>query len=244
MSTGKTANKGNLIYHDKVEKYTNDGKIKSAEESVVNHAEDGYSAKYFVKKGDKSTKIEVKSSSTGGEYTLIVQVDGGDRKTSMHNKAEIVAYLKKDKALSFMLDYIERTKSLSRSKAKKSRSKKVKKVAEPLKTAKKSKSKSKKARRKVKSMSRTKKSKSRKAVATANTAKKSKSKSKKVRKKVKSMSRAKKAKSRSKGKKSGVNVAPKKMSSKSKSKSKSKPKSKSKSKSKSRGKKRTASKRK
>lgn len=202
MSTGKTANKGNLIYHDKVEKYTNDGKIKSAEESVVNHAEDGYSAKYFVKKGDKSTKIEVKSSSTGGEYTLIVQVDGGDRKTSMHNKAEIVAYLKKDKALSFMLDYIERTKSLSRSKAKKSRSKKVKKVAEPLKTAKKSKSKSKKVRKKVKSMSRAKKAKSRSKgkksgvnVAPKKMSSKSKSKSKS---KPKSKS---KSKSKSRGKK-------------------------------------------
>ena len=74
------ANKGKLIYHDEVKKYTNDGKVKSVEDMVVYRDEDECHAKYFKKAGGKSLKIEVKSSGAGDEYTLMVTKYGGEKK--------------------------------------------------------------------------------------------------------------------------------------------------------------------
>jgi hypothetical protein len=161
MSSSKAKNspKGKLIFYDETKKYTNDGKLKSAEEMIVRHGEDGYYAKYFVRKGDKSTKIEVKSSASGGEYTLVV-TENGDRKETKHTKTDLMAKLKKNPALGFMVDYIGKTKSLAR--ARKARRSVKKAVRRSVKKAVRKKSRSKsKARRKVKRSKSKSKSKSR-----------------------------------------------------------------------------------
>ena len=197
--------RGKLIFHDEVKKYTNDGKVKSAEEMFVHHSEDGYYTKYFKKNGSASTKIEVKAPAAGGEYTLMV-TENGDKKTSTHSKSEILAYLKKNKALEFMLEYINRTKSLARAKkgSKKSKSKKGSKKSKKSKRSKKG---SKKGSKKSKSKNGSKKSKSKRS----KRSKKSKSKSRKARRAAR---RANRSHSRPKARKS-------KKSRKSKSKSKS-----------------------
>ena len=196
------ANKGKLIYHDEVKKYTNDGKVKSAEDMVVHHAEDGYYAKYFKKAGGKSTKIEVKAGGAGGEYTLMVTKDGGEKKTSTHNKTEITAFLKKNADLQFMLDYLVNNKSLARAKRtatkRKTASKGKKKTTSKSKGKKKTASKSKGKKKTASKSKGKKKSKS-----------KSKSKSKGKRKTASKSKAAKrtggkrKAASKSKGRKGG-----------------------------------------
>ena len=169
MSTKGQDHKGKLIFHDEVKKYTNDGKVKSAEDSVVHHAEDGYYARYFKKTGTKSTKIEIKSGAAGGEYTLTVTEDG-DKKTSTHNKADITAYLKKNPSLQFILDYVVKTKALARANTKKKAAKKSKSKSKSKKSASKSKKSAKK--------SASKKSASKKSASKKSASKKSKSKSK------------------------------------------------------------------
>ena len=114
--------KGKLIHHSTDNKYTNDGKVKSTEEKIVHHSEDGYFAKYFKKSGSTVTKVEVKSSGTGGEYTVIV-ISGGDKSTSTYSKSDLVSYLKGQDHLQFILDYVVGAKSLARAKKTKSKSK-------------------------------------------------------------------------------------------------------------------------
>jgi hypothetical protein len=204
MSSSKAKNspKGKLIFYDETKKYTNDGKLKSAEEMVVRHGEDGYYAKYFVRKGDKSTKIEVKSSASGGEYTLVV-TENGDRKETKHTKTDLMAKLRKNPALGFMVDYIGKTKSLAR--ARKARRSVKKAVRRSVKKAVRKKSRSKsKARRKVKrskSKSKSKRKRSLKRVAARKAGTKRKiKKSRSKRKKSRTGSKRKKAVKRTRSK--------------------------------------------
>ncbi len=82
------------------------------EKSIV-HSEDNLYCKYYEKKGDKDTKIIVKPSSDGKEYILIVKNDNTGTKTSVHDKKEIIAFLKKNDNLAFMLEYIEKAGMLA-----------------------------------------------------------------------------------------------------------------------------------
>lgn len=164
-SKAKSSLKGKLIFHDEVKKYSNDGKLKSTEEMSVTHAEDGYSAKYFVKKNDKSTKIMVRAPGTGGEYTLVV-MENGDKKESKHSKTELLAYLKKNPALGFMIDYISKTKSLARARRAKKGSKKVaRKQSKSKSKSKRSKAKRSKSKSKSRSRSRSRKRSMKRSVA-------------------------------------------------------------------------------
>ena len=128
-------------FHNVEKKHVEDGQVEIYEESVV-LGDSGFFAKLYIKSNDKITKYEIKSSPSGGEYSLRVVKDGDETK-STHNKAELIEFLKKNKSLAFVLEYLKKTVSLARPKAKKSDSK-TKKASSKTKTSKpKSKSKSK-----------------------------------------------------------------------------------------------------
>lgn len=109
---------GLLIYHAKAKKYTNDGQmIKTIEESIVVRVDHGYYLQQRVKKYDKTTKIQVKINSDSGQYELTKKCTVNKNSMSSilvthHTKAGIIAYLKGDLALAFMLDYVEKTETL------------------------------------------------------------------------------------------------------------------------------------
>ena len=86
-------------------------------EKEVNHLEDKLFCKFFENKDGMQTKIIVIAPGTGGEYKLVIKKDGDD-KTSTHSKSEILAFLKKNKNLDFMVKYITSAKSLSRARSK------------------------------------------------------------------------------------------------------------------------------
>lgn len=122
-------------------------------EKEVNHLEDKLFCKFFENKDGKQTKIIVIAPGTGGEYKLVIKNDGDD-KTSTHSKSEILAFLKKNKNLDFMVKYITSAKSLSRASSKsKSRSKSRSVKKSKSKTAKKSTSKTAKKSKTVKKSS-------------------------------------------------------------------------------------------
>jgi hypothetical protein len=194
-SKAKNSPKGKLIFYDETKKYTNDGKLKSAEEMVVRHGEDGYYAKYFVRKGDKSTKIEVKSSATGGEYTLTV-TENGDKKETKHTKTDLMAKLRKNPALGFMVDYVGKTKGLAR--ARKAR-RSVKKAVKGSKPRSKTRRKAKRSKSKSKSKSKRKRSLKRATARKAGTKRKAK-KSRSKRRKSKTDSKRKKTVKRTRSK--------------------------------------------
>jgi hypothetical protein len=160
--------KGKQLYYSKELSSSRVGdKPSNVLEKEVNHVEDKLFCKYFENKNGKKTKVLVIAPGSGGEYKLVVIKDG-DKQESTHSKSELMAYLKKNKHLDFMLKYINSATSLSRPKSRKTKSRsKTKKT--------KSRSKSRTKKTKSRSKSRTKKTKSRSKSRT----KKTKSRSKK-----------------------------------------------------------------
>ena len=111
------SDKGKLIYHSREESAMKKGDSPATViEKSVTHSEENLFCKYYEKKGDSATRITVKSSTSGGVYTLTVKKGAGEPKVTTHNKKEIMDFLRKDKELGFMMEYIEKTKSLSRPK--------------------------------------------------------------------------------------------------------------------------------
>jgi len=94
------------------------------QESKVIHAEDKLFCKFYGVKNGVMSKVSVVAPSKGGEYTLTVKSGQSAEKVTKHNKKELLAFLKSDPNLAFMLEYINKTSSLSRSKKSRKGSKK------------------------------------------------------------------------------------------------------------------------
>lgn len=140
--------RGKLIYHSREELKERVGDKPSdiIEKSVI-HAEDKLFCKFFEQKNGKKLRISVMSGPTGGKYKLTVKEGDSEPKVTEFEKKDLLSYLKKNDKLSFMLGYIEKTKTLSR--PKKSKSAKTKSDS---KSGEKTKSKSKSKSSKVKSL--------------------------------------------------------------------------------------------
>lgn len=156
--SGRT-NKGKLIYHsvEESKKRVGENPIDIVEKSVT-HSDENLFCKYYEKKNGTVTKVTVKASGTGKEYTYSVKKGDAPIETQVFAKKDLVSKLKKDDKLEFMVKYIENASSLARpkksktaSKSKsKSKSKTQKSVGRPKKVTKaKSKSKSKSKGKKV-----------------------------------------------------------------------------------------------
>ncbi len=142
--TSKTGSKssGGLKYlHEAKKRSVVDGKVQVHEEYVVLGA-NGFFAKLYVKENDKIEKYEIKSSPSGGEYSMRVLKDGKESKSTM-SKSELLESLKKLKSLAFVLDYLKKESSLSRQVGKGKAKSKSKSKKTTTKKSKKSKSKSK-----------------------------------------------------------------------------------------------------
>lgn len=98
---------------------------KSIVEEYIIDGSKGLLVKFFDKKGDKFTKITIKSTDDGN-YRYITVSDTKDREEQTLNKKDLLAILKKNKNLDFAIDYITkqkggdrnsiiRTRSMSRS---------------------------------------------------------------------------------------------------------------------------------
>ncbi len=125
---------GKLIYQDKeMSLHSEDGKFDLLEKEVK-YGENGLYAKLYQKKDGKITKYEVIAPAAGGEYKLNITTDG-EKKSTTHTKTDLIAFLKKNADLKFIVEYIGKSKELARPAAKKtktkskSRSKKAKKSA-------------------------------------------------------------------------------------------------------------------
>jgi hypothetical protein len=193
------------------------GKVHIQEETV-SHYEKTFYCKFYEKKNGNKLKIEVIAPGAGGTYTLKIKKNDDPIKVTEHTKTELMKFIKGQKELAFMTDYIGKSKVLARTTTKKkskSKAKKTKTKSKAKKTKTKSKSKAKKTKTKSKS----------KAKKTKSKGKKSRSKGKKTRSKSKSksrskMSRTKKTKKSRKTKKSKSKGTKKTKRSKSKSKGK------------------------
>lgn len=112
----KKSHDSNLIYRNKEEISEKVGdKPSTILEKEVTHTENRLFLKFFETKGGKKSKIIVIAPGTGGEYKLVIDKDG-DKKESTHTKSEILAFLKKNSNLAFMVEYINKTKSIARPK--------------------------------------------------------------------------------------------------------------------------------
>jgi hypothetical protein len=120
--TGKrTTNehKGKLLYHSSTEAKERVGeKPTDVIEKSVTHSENTLFCKFYEKKNGVATKITVRSSGTGGEYTVTMKKGEGETKKMTHNKKDLMAWIKENKDLEFMSAYIGKEKSLGRPKAK------------------------------------------------------------------------------------------------------------------------------
>jgi hypothetical protein len=120
--------KGKILYSSVETNRKVTGDEVNIVEKTVSHYEKNLYAKYYIKKNGKISKIEITAPGTGGEYTLSVKKDDQDKKVTKHTKKEILDFIKKQgKDLEFMLDYIGKTRTLSRASSKKSKSKKASK---------------------------------------------------------------------------------------------------------------------
>ena len=191
------------------------GKVHIQEETV-SHYEKTFYCKFYEKKNGNKLKIEVIAPGAGGTYTLKIKKNDDPIKVTEHTKTELMKFIKGQKELAFMTDYIGKSKVLARtttkkkskskakktktkSKAKKTKTKSKSKAKKTKSKGKKSRSKGKKTRSKSKSKSRSKMSRTKK---TKKSRKTKKSKSKGTKKTKRSKSKSKGKKSKSKGKKS------------------------------------------
>ena len=126
MSSKKSDSKqkGKLLYHstEQMKKRVGDASTDVIEKTVT-HAEDTLFCKLYEKKNGVVTKVTVKSGGAGGEYTFTVKKGDSDAKVTQMKKKDLVDTLKKDANLSFMLEYIDKAKSLARSTKGKTKSK-------------------------------------------------------------------------------------------------------------------------
>lgn len=110
--------------HDQRHVSISNNKKSIVEEYIIDGSK-GLLVKFFDKKGDKFTKITIKSTDDGN-YRYITVSDTKDREEQTLNKKDLLAILKKNKNLDFAIDYITkqkggdrnsiiRTRSMSRS---------------------------------------------------------------------------------------------------------------------------------
>jgi len=171
------AHKGKLLYHSSTESKNRVGeKPTDVIEKSVTHSEDSLFCKFYEKKNGVATKITVKSSGKGGEYIVTMKKGEGETKTYTHTKKQLMDWIKDNKDLDFMADYIGKEKTLGRPKAR-SASKSKSKSKSKAKSASKSKSRS-KSRSRSHSRGTAKKTAARKTVAKKVVKSKSKSRSK------------------------------------------------------------------
>jgi len=99
--------KSKLIYfsYEASRKKEGDGDTDIIEKKVK-HSGDEFFCKYYEKINSKITKISVKSPTDGGEYTVIIQKDNGDKKETVYDKKELIKFLKSRENLDFVLNYV------------------------------------------------------------------------------------------------------------------------------------------
>lgn len=140
-----TRKRGKLHYHSTEGSRKRVGESEAEiNERVITHSEEGLFGKFFEKRNGKTVRVTIKSPAAGGEYTVTVQKDGGEAKTTKYNKKDLIAFLKGDANYSHMVDYIDKSKLLSRARGRKSKSKSRKASRKTKRSSRKSKKTSKK----------------------------------------------------------------------------------------------------
>lgn len=116
-SSDTDKHRGKLIYHsvEESKKRVGENPIDIVEKSIT-HSDENLFCKYYEKKNGTVTKITVKSTGSGKEYTYSVKKGESPIESTNHNKKELLAKLKKDDKLDFIVKYIDTASTLSRPK--------------------------------------------------------------------------------------------------------------------------------
>jgi len=110
MSAQKSAVK---ILHSQVSKHVEGDKRETHEEFMI-HGDKGFSAKYYHK--DSKQEIRINVNKKDDKYVLKTKM-GDKLDEKVLSKADLIKELSKHKELKFVVDYLNKSKDLSRTKS-------------------------------------------------------------------------------------------------------------------------------